>query len=204
MKTRTSTKINSSGELTEDVRVTRSKRDLADALESLLAEKKFDDITVKEISERAMVSKLTFYNNFVDKKDLLTFMFERYSKKAYDLIKDKIEDSSIPLGQKYKDCVSLIIRFLASRPIPLKEMIKNDSSRTVYWILSKYLQETSLKVSEMYGALLNINVRQDILSYYYAGAFTSVLYNLGMKNEEFDSESVIESILILTNPPDHR
>lgn len=46
----------------EDARVTRSKRDLALALQDLLRTKNFDDITIKEISQTAMVSKLTFYN----------------------------------------------------------------------------------------------------------------------------------------------
>lgn len=48
----------------EDARVTRSKRDLALALQDLLRTKNFDDITIKEISQTAMVSKLTFTITF--------------------------------------------------------------------------------------------------------------------------------------------
>ena len=57
-----------------DVRVQRSRRDLMNALESLLPEKSFDDITVKDITDRALVSKNTFYNNFKDKEELLEYL----------------------------------------------------------------------------------------------------------------------------------
>lgn len=71
----------------EDARVTRSKRDLALALQDLLRTKNFDDITIKEISQTAMVSKLTFYNNFLDKSDLLMFLFHKYSEEVYETLK---------------------------------------------------------------------------------------------------------------------
>ena len=51
----------------EDSRTIRSKRDLANALEELLQEKNYDDIGIKEITDKAMVSKNTFYNNFNEK-----------------------------------------------------------------------------------------------------------------------------------------
>ena len=69
----------------EDARIVRTKRDLANALEELLEEKSFDEISIKEITDKALISKNTFYNNFEDKNDLLTFLFARYE--AY-LIKD--------------------------------------------------------------------------------------------------------------------
>lgn len=71
----------------EDARVTRSKRDLALALQDLLRTKNFDDITIKEISQTAKVSKLTFYNNFLDKSDLLMFLFHKYSEEVYETLK---------------------------------------------------------------------------------------------------------------------
>ena len=54
-----------------DARILRSKRDLADSLESLLEKKNYDDITIKEICEGALVSKLTFYNSYI----IVIFLF---------------------------------------------------------------------------------------------------------------------------------
>ena len=86
----------------EDARVTRSKRDLALALQDLLRTKNFDDITIKEISQTAMVSKLTFYNNFLDKSDLLMFLFHKYSEEVYETLK-KILESNYSLKESMRN-----------------------------------------------------------------------------------------------------
>ena len=62
----------------EDARVYRTKRDLADALEALLNERNFDDLSVKDITDQALISKNTFDNNFQDKNELLQFGVTRY------------------------------------------------------------------------------------------------------------------------------
>jgi AcrR family transcriptional regulator len=51
--------------------VTRTERALRDALVSLVHEKNYDSIVVKEILERANVGRSAFYAHFRDKRDLL-------------------------------------------------------------------------------------------------------------------------------------
>ena len=55
-----------------DRRVRRTKQQLRSALTTLLLEKDFSDITVREISERADVNRGTFYSHYRDAFDLLT------------------------------------------------------------------------------------------------------------------------------------
>jgi AcrR family transcriptional regulator len=55
----------------EDLRVRRTKKLLLDSLISLITERGFDAVTVKEITERAMVNRATFYRHYEDKTDLL-------------------------------------------------------------------------------------------------------------------------------------
>jgi AcrR family transcriptional regulator len=50
---------------------------LLDALETLLASRTIDDISVKEITECAGVGRSTFYKHFIDKYDLLYRQFDR-------------------------------------------------------------------------------------------------------------------------------
>lgn len=50
---------------------------LAESMRMLLRAKRFDDISIMEICERAGVSRRTFYRHFVDKYDLLTWNFYR-------------------------------------------------------------------------------------------------------------------------------
>ncbi len=55
----------------EDRRVRKTKRQLREALTTLLLTKKFSEITVREISELADVNRGTFYTHYRDTMDLL-------------------------------------------------------------------------------------------------------------------------------------
>jgi AcrR family transcriptional regulator len=63
-----STKINP---LKVDPRVRRTRRMLRDALVSLILEKDFASITIKEITERAEVAYITFYRHYESQDQLL-------------------------------------------------------------------------------------------------------------------------------------
>lgn len=54
-----------------DRRIERTQKLLRDALHSLIREKDFDSIVVKEILDRANVGRSTFYTHFRDKEELL-------------------------------------------------------------------------------------------------------------------------------------
>lgn len=53
-----------------DRRILRTRDALGDALVALMQEKKFDDITVQEVLDRAGVGRSTFYVHYRDKDDL--------------------------------------------------------------------------------------------------------------------------------------
>jgi AcrR family transcriptional regulator len=53
-----------------DRRIMRTRERLGDALIALMHERNFDDITVKDVLDRAGVSRSTFYVHYSDKDDL--------------------------------------------------------------------------------------------------------------------------------------
>src|SRR5512140_2306583 len=56
----------------KDRRTRKTRQVLRDTLLMLLKEKRYDDISVQDIIERADVARSTFYVHYVDKDDLLT------------------------------------------------------------------------------------------------------------------------------------
>lgn len=58
-------------EKTLDPRIVRTRRLIMDAFMQLATEKKFKDITIKDITTLATVNRATFYYHFFDKNDLL-------------------------------------------------------------------------------------------------------------------------------------
>lgn len=63
----------------EDLRVRRTRKLLQKALLEATAEKGFAHVTVRDIVERAMVNRATFYRHYQDKYDLLRQYIEELS-----------------------------------------------------------------------------------------------------------------------------
>jgi AcrR family transcriptional regulator len=57
-----------------DLRIVKTHKALVDAFLQLLGEKRFEDITVNELCERAMVRRATFYKHFADKYEFFAFV----------------------------------------------------------------------------------------------------------------------------------
>lgn len=55
----------------QDRRIRRTRQLLRDAFVALLKEKRYEDISVQDIIERADMARSTFYVHYVDKEDLL-------------------------------------------------------------------------------------------------------------------------------------
>ena len=55
----------------QDRRARRTRQLLRDAFVALLKEKRYEDVSVQDIIERADVARSTFYVHYVDKEDLL-------------------------------------------------------------------------------------------------------------------------------------
>ncbi len=78
----------------EDLRVQKTITAIKKAFEELLIEKDYVDITVTELSKRAMINKKTFYAYYGDLDDVLEEMQEEISEKYLERTKDlrRIED----------------------------------------------------------------------------------------------------------------
>ena len=68
----------------DDRRSRRTRQLIGDALVELLLEKRFEDITVQDILERADVGRTTFYAHYMDKEDLLMSEIEHLFHRMAD------------------------------------------------------------------------------------------------------------------------
>jgi AcrR family transcriptional regulator len=76
-----------------DPRIERTRKLLSETLMELLTEKSYTDITVQHVTERAKVSRTTFYQHFKDVDDLLLNSLEQvYNSLAGDMDIPSIEE----------------------------------------------------------------------------------------------------------------
>ena len=72
----------------QDLRITKTYRALTEAFFELLSQKKFEDITVNEICNRAVVRRATFYKHFGDKFEFFVFSHDKsfFPNKTYKFV----------------------------------------------------------------------------------------------------------------------
>src|SRR5262249_15482692 len=61
-----------------DRRTQRTDQKLTTAMVELITEKRFDDVTVQNLIDRAQVGRSTFYSHYRDKQDLFRKDWERF------------------------------------------------------------------------------------------------------------------------------
>ncbi|MCI6794322.1 MAG: TetR/AcrR family transcriptional regulator [Mollicutes bacterium] len=188
----------------EDGRIIRSKRDLANALIELLQEKNYDDIGIKEITDKARVSKNTFYNNFKDKNELLSFVFQRYEDALFEEIRP-LRKKSRPIARFIflRQTVKKITHFFCSREtLPFKKRIDNDHSRSIYYRLSLFILHLINRLdSEWNGTLYKgSDEEKQIKSTFYSGAFAALLYRFFQSGNNRDENKLVKTIMRLAAP----
>ena len=87
----------------QDLRVQRTYRLLKGAFVHLLGQKTFEQITVQEICEEAMVRRTTFYQHFEDKHDFLNW-FLHENQLAFD----RSIDESVCPGHYWDYYISIV------------------------------------------------------------------------------------------------
>lgn len=123
----------------------RSKKWITDALFKLMEEKKFEEITVTDISREADLVRQTFYKNFDSKEDVIKKYME------------KLSDELVEMGtniDKYnlKNLARLHLEFWYKKSDLLKLLIKHnllDSINICYKKFIIILNDDSLKKDEL-------------------------------------------------------
>ena len=181
----------------EDKRIRRSKRDLSNALDELLDSKNFDDISIQDIVDKAMVSKNTFYNNFLDKNELLMYLFKRYSLEVYEKI-EPLFDEEEDLDKISKESLKYVIEYLSSNYKKFKKMIDNDRSKALYWNFYKFIQEIVAFVFSSFKDKLPFDTPLEIISPFLAGGISSLIYSMYEGEKIYSKEEIYSYLEKLT------
>ena len=123
-----------------------------------------------------MVAKLTFYNNFKDKNDLLVYLFERLSEPLYEQLKE-MSSSEPNSGLAYKDALTIVVHYFYLNKEKFRSMISNDKTYLIYWSLNNFISEITPQIAELYSNLnKSIKVPKEIASAYVSGVISTILY----------------------------
>lgn len=71
-----------------DLRVQRTKKILKDTFNEMIVTTDFEKITIKDLCDKAMINRRTFYLHYSSIEDILEDFISDYTREYYDLIKD--------------------------------------------------------------------------------------------------------------------
>ncbi len=87
-------------------RIEKSRKYISDAFLYLLKDKKYEDITINDIVEKAGVSRMTFYRQFYDKKEILKYILDTKT----DEYIAKYKGSNCSIEERILQGVTLLVK----------------------------------------------------------------------------------------------
>ncbi|WP_256757626.1 TetR/AcrR family transcriptional regulator [Cohnella sp. WQ 127256] len=106
-----------------DRRIAKTQDALKQAVIGLMTEKKFDDITIQDIADRANVNRGTIYLHYQDKYDLLDKLIEMHLNELDEMGEWACEldwtDALIPYFEYFEKNYLFFSTMLASKEAPL-------------------------------------------------------------------------------------
>lgn len=145
-----------------DLRTRKVYDALIEAFAKLLTEKPFDNITVKELCDRARTRTATFYNHFSDKYDFFAFMIKE-KRSSFMISADDIKDDAT-----FEDyCISVLknsFEFIEEH----REMVKHIMSDS---LLSVMMNTVSKEITEQF----ELRLKKECLRNVNAAVITQML-----------------------------
>lgn len=157
----------------EDLRVRRTQKLLWEALLALMDERDFEAITVKDICDRAMVHRTTFYKHYQDKYDLLM----RGMQHMHASLK---EEAHVPPEVAPTDIAAwhfqLIFKHVARYEHFYRLMLCGDGLGTFYSMMQRYLVERNEeRLQQLQEAGLTFAQPIPFLAHFSAGALIGIV-----------------------------
>ena len=182
-----------------DLRILKTYKALYEAFSMLLEEKKFEDITVNELCQRAMVRRATFYKHFADKYEYFAFFIREIQARFNEDIKEYSHDQT-----PYSYYIYLFknsVKLLKEHEKIVDSLIKSSVFPTLLEIISDEIyRNVLLTMKEIVKAGTPLAVSPNILaSFYTGGIMQSVRYWVSTQNGISEEEMIgeVEKILNL-------
>lgn len=178
-----------------DLRIIKTHMALCNALLDILAEKSFDQLTVNELCERAMVRRATFYKHFADKYEFFAFFVNQIQDEFVESCKQNQKDTG---PSYYIYLTTQTIRFLKEHEKLVNSILKSSAFPALLDILSQEIyRNILLNEKEQVSQGKQLPVAPELLASFYSGGILQVFrFWLDHKNT-FPEEKLLEQFDLL-------
>ena len=175
-----------------DLRIQKTHKTLIDAFLQLLQVKKFENITVNELCEAAMVRRATFYKHFADKYEFFTFLIQSIQRDFYDNsgFSEQEENSAFP----YVDIIRFSLDFLDENETLVQSVLDSSAFPILLDLVS---EQIILDLKERLEQEQNCNKKfllsPELIALSYTGALTNIMrWWVSHKNQMTKDEIIVQ------------
>ena len=157
----------------EDLRVRKTKQAIRKVFEEMICEMDYENITVKELTERAMINRKTFYLHYETIDALL------------EELQQEIADSFTSQNISYKsmDDIKHIIRYFFEYAVKMPKLHERLLSSGSYEFVGDRINEKIMEYrTERYRGVFSKNIYEDNLVFAYFAPITTILYRQWIKD----------------------
>ncbi len=177
-----------------DLRIQKTYMALTSTFYELLEEKRFEDITVNELCDRAMVRRATFYKHFGDKYEFFTFIIREIQGEFDKEITGSL-DTDMPIDF-YITIVHRVIIFLTERERLIQSVLKSECFPSLLRILSEQVEFDILqKLKENAEKGYRLIADPEVMAHFFTGAILETLQWWLTHKKSISLESVERQIV---------
>jgi AcrR family transcriptional regulator len=126
-----------------DRRVSRTRRQLREALMELILEKGYDNITIEEITDRADLGRTTFYLHYRDKEALLLESLEQIAEELRGQIRLENMQPGISAGGQGRSPIQEVFQHAAENSNLYKIILSGGAATAVLNLVREMLLEAA-------------------------------------------------------------
>ena len=175
-----------------DLRIQKTHTALINAFLQLLQTKRFENITINELCELAMVRRATFYKHFADKYEFFTFFVQWIQNEFRNRFAHKEQDRNGV--SPYIDIIRFALDFLDENETIVHSVMKSNAFPLLLDLISEQIildVKERLQTDQNNGKELLLS--PELMAFSYTGALLNILrWWIGHKDQMSKEEIVAQ------------
>lgn len=173
----------------QDLRIQKTYLALTNTFLDMLKKKRFEDITVNDLCNQAMVRRATFYKHFADKYEFFTFLVKEIQR---TFLEKNINGATQP-RQFYVNIVQSMFDFLDQNELLVNSVMQSSMFSIVLDVIS---EQTALdikdKLQEDQRTGIAISAPPIVLAQLFTGALMNISKWWIQQNKKIPKEQIIK------------
>jgi len=174
-----------------DLRIQKTYISLHNAFTDLLEEKRFENITVNELCEKAMIRRTTFYKHFADKYEYFTFYMKEISSSFQKEISSDITD--LDINSYIIEMSSRLIHFLNENQKLINNVVQSEMFPILLNILAEEISQNFYRTAQHLKTEMS-HLQLETFTSFYSGGLLNMLLQYYKKHNTFNEEDFLLTI----------